>query len=94
MLKVACHGQGTPKPKPEKGRMPLTEEPCTDCNTSAERWERSCSMMLGEMLSLRAYWNKEFGAWDKFPVPSSLAKLARQAADELTQLANQLEKSK
>jgi len=72
-----------------KWNEPL-EEPCEDCNSPQEFWERSAANMAGEAISLRAYWTRQFGKWEKCEKPSHLATLARQAADEWNAIAEDL----
>lgn len=63
------------------------QEPCTDCNTAEEQWQRSASNLFGDILSMQAYWEHLFGAdWYKYKVPSSLIKLATDAKKELTKM--------
>jgi ParB-like chromosome segregation protein Spo0J len=81
-----------PKPakvaKPKKPKTETTtslasdpiEEPCDDCNTEEERWQRSLGNMAGDAVSLPSYWTREFGEWEKFEVPTSLVTLVKQAA--------------
>jgi len=73
-----------------KAEPPLIHEECEECSTDEQRWQQSCAGMLGEMLSLAPYWRKEFGKWERFHVTSALVKLAAQAADELSSLAEQI----
>jgi hypothetical protein len=58
-----------------------------DDNTSEEQWQRSLANMAGDAVSLRAFWNKMFGDWEKFEVPADLLKLTKQAALVWDQLA-------
>jgi hypothetical protein len=67
------------------------QEPCTDCDTPEQFWERSLGNLAGDAISMRAFWNREFGEWEKFEVPSSLVTLAKQAAKVWTELAADLE---
>jgi hypothetical protein len=67
------------------------EEPCTDCDTPQEYWQRSLSNLAGNTIAMPAYWTREFGEWEKFERPSSLRTLTRQAANALTKLADDLE---
>jgi len=69
---------------------PLGAEPLPDTSSEQERWETSCGNWLGDLSSVRAYWRREFGAWEKFEVPAHLVALAKEAAEELTQLYAQL----
>jgi hypothetical protein len=78
-----------------KGRGSVfIEEPDEEASTDQSRWQRSAGSMLGELLSLRAYWRKEFGKWETFEIPTALVTLAKQAAEELSELAKQLSRSK
>lgn len=63
------------------------QEPCADCVTDEERWQRSAANFLGDLLAMRAYWSKEFGEWERFKRPSMLVSLAEQAAKEWKELA-------
>ena len=72
---------------------PPTLDTSDSCNNSAERWERSLSNVAGELISLRAFWTREFGEeWETFGVPSAAVTLAKQAAKEWTELAADLTK--
>jgi hypothetical protein len=66
------------------------EEACTDCRDTEERWQRSLGNLAGQAIALRAYWSREFGKWQKFEVPGSLAQLAKQAAQAWNELASEL----
>jgi len=63
------------------------EEPCTDCDTPEQFWQRSLSNLAGDAIAMRAYWTRQFGEWEKFEVPSNLVTVAEQAADAWTKLA-------
>ena len=67
------------------------QEPCTDCSTAQEQWQRSLSNMLGDILSFRSYWDHLFGPeWNKYKLPSSHLTLAAQAKRELISLVASL----
>jgi hypothetical protein len=70
--------QGEKQPKPSN---PAEEE----------RWRNSLAAHAGEAIAMRARWKREFGAWQKFKVPSDLVTLAQQAAKEWGELAAHLE---
>jgi hypothetical protein len=55
-----------------------------------ECWQRSLSNLAGDAISMRAFWTKEFGQWERFDRPSDLVTLARQAAEAWTELADDL----
>jgi hypothetical protein len=74
----------------DKNIVVMTDEPCTDCNTAEEQWQRSVSNMAGEAISLPAYWTQQFGDWKHFEVTSELITLAKQASKMWTILAGQL----
>jgi hypothetical protein len=68
--------------------MDPIQAPCPGCDTEEARWQGSAANMLGDVLAMRAFWTREFGAgWQKFEVPSSIVTLAKQAAKELEKLA-------
>ena len=67
------------------------QEPCEDCETAAEHWQRSAANLAGDSISMRPYWTRQFGEWEKFDVPTSLVTLAKEAAKEWAQLACDLE---
>jgi hypothetical protein len=70
-----------PTKPPPRIAMMLSDEPCTDCNTQQEQWQRSLSNMASEAISLSAYWTHLFGKdWQKFEVTSDVLTLAKQAA--------------
>lgn len=69
------------------------QEPCDDCVTGEQQWQRSASNFLGDLLAMQAYWRREFGPWEKFKIPSTLATLAEQAAVEFPKLAKHLIRS-
>lgn len=80
--------------KPRRQASPSEDEvhdslrvDCDGCTTDEERWQRSAANLFGEILSMRAYWKKEFGAWEKFRSSSAIATLAKQSVEELTQIA-------
>ena len=58
----------------------------------AERWQYSLSNLCGEIISRRAYWNKEFAGWKSFECPSHVKKLVREAATEFAALAAEVTK--
>ncbi len=66
------------------------QEPCTDCSTAEEFWQRSLGNLAGDAISIRAFWTRQFGEWEKFETPSSLVTLAKQAAEVWTKLAADL----
>jgi hypothetical protein len=68
------------------------QEPCEDCETAADHWQRSAENLAGDAISMRPYWTRQFGEWEKFDVPTSLVTLAKEAAKEWAQLAFDLEK--
>lgn len=82
------------KPKPNARAADPIQEDCTDCNTEQERWQHSLGNLAGDAVSIRAYWTREFGEWEKFEVPSSLVTLAKQAAKVWTELAADLSKKR
>ena len=89
--RIGLDGKARKAPKPRvKPQPPLIHDECEDCNTNEERWQRSCASMLGEMLSLRPFWRKEFGKWENFHATTALRTLAKEAADELAKLANHI----
>jgi hypothetical protein len=68
---------------------PIQEE-CTDCDTPEQFWQHSLSNLAGDAVSMRAFWTRQFGKWEKFAVPSELVTLAKQAADAWSTLAKTL----
>jgi ParB-like chromosome segregation protein Spo0J len=68
------------------------QEPCENCETAAEHWQRSAENLAGDAISMRPYWTRQFGEWEKFDVPTSLVTLAKEAAKQWAQLACDLEK--
>ena len=82
----------TSKHKGKAHRSDPIQETCADCNTQEEHWERSLSNLPGDAISMRSYWSREFGKWEKFKVSSSLVTLAKQAAAAWTKLAADLAK--
>jgi hypothetical protein len=67
------------------------QEPCTDCNTAQEQWQRSLGNMLGDILSFRSYWDHLFGPeWNQYKIPSSHLTLATQAKKEFISLVASL----
>jgi hypothetical protein len=48
-------------------------------DTPEQRWQASLSNMAGDIISLDAYWKKEFGDWRKFEMPSDVQKLVSDA---------------
>jgi len=80
-----------PQHKPVQANSDDYEE-CTDCDTPQKRWERSAMNIFGEFLSMRAFWRKEFGAWEKLERSSALVTLAKQVAEEASAMASLLSK--
>jgi hypothetical protein len=71
----------------------LLDEPCEDCTTPEEMWQRSLSNFAANAATMRAYWKHQFGPeWEKFEVTSEMVTLARQAAEEWSRLASVLDK--
>jgi hypothetical protein len=66
-------------------------EPCEDCDTPQDFWQRSLGVMAGEAIAMRASWSRLYSDWEEFEVTSELVTLARQAADEWSKLAKFLE---
>ena len=79
---------------PKRDRKLIIEDDCDDCNTEQERWQRSFSVLAGDAVSMAAYWKKEFGAWDQFPVTTDMVALAEQAAASWQQMVVQLKQRK
>lgn len=84
------------KRRKRKPATPLASEPmqgaCADCDTPEAHWQRSASNLAGDAISMRAYWTREFGDWEKFEVPASLVVVAKQAAQAWAQLSKELAK--
>jgi hypothetical protein len=59
-----------------------------------ERWQRSLGNIAGTVIAMHAFWTREFGDWQKFDCPSDLVTLAKQAAQAMTELADDLSKGK
>jgi hypothetical protein len=79
--------------KPQPPPVPdIIEEACDYCRTDEERWQYSLGFHAGQIVALRAYWQREFGDWQKFEVPSSLVTLAKQAAKEWSELVDELQR--
>jgi ParB-like nuclease domain len=55
-----------------------------------QRWQWSLSTNAGDAIAMRAFWQKEFGNWKGFDVPSSLVTLAKQAAKAWAELVREL----
>ncbi len=71
------------------------QEPCDGCDTNTEHWHHSLGLIAGEIIAMRAHWDRQFGkGWESFKVTSSVRSLARQALDEWTRLVKDLEKRK
>ena len=66
---------------------PIQEVDAAD-DTKEKRWQRSCGNLLGDILSMRAYWAREFGEWEAFERPSHLITLAKDAAAAWKELAS------
>lgn len=83
------------KPKPQPAVNTASDpiqEPCEDCKTREEHWQRSLGNLAGDAISMPAFWTRQFGDWETFAVPSELVTLAKQAAEVWSKLANDLEK--
>jgi hypothetical protein len=79
-------------PKPSLRASDPIQEDCTDCDTLEQYWQRSLGNLAGDAISMRSFWTREFGKWQKFEAPSSLVTLAKQAAKVWTELAAELAK--
>jgi hypothetical protein len=53
-------------------------------------WQRSLSNLAGDAISMRAFWTRQFGDWEKFDAPSDLVTLAQQAAEAWQEVAQEL----
>ena len=75
---------------------PLATDPiqddCQDCVSSEQEWQHSFSHFAGDAVAIDDFWRRQFGAWEKFEVPSSFVMLAKQAAKAWKELATKLEK--
>jgi len=74
---------------PDGSAWPIQED-CPDCDSEQERWQHSLGHFAGDAVAIPAFWTREFGAWEKFEVPSDLVTLARGAAKVWTELATDL----
>lgn len=84
-------------PQPKKSAPHASDpihETCADCDTQEQHWQRSLSNLAGDAISMRAYWTREFGKWEKFETPSQLVKLAGEAARAWAKLASDLAKGR
>jgi hypothetical protein len=73
----------------EQAKVRMSDPIQEDCTSEEERWQHSATDFLGELLSMRACWAREFGeGWEQFEKPAALVTLAKQAAEELTTLAH------
>jgi hypothetical protein len=71
------------------------QEPCTDCNSAVEQWQRSVGNFLGDVVTMRAYWDHLFGAaWRQFPVTSTMLKLVIDAKKEIHEIVAELHYNK
>jgi hypothetical protein len=59
-------------------------------DTPEECWQRSVAHFAGDAISMRAFWTREFGAWEKFNAPSDVLTLIEQAATAWATLARDL----
>jgi DNA-binding MarR family transcriptional regulator len=77
-----------------KGEIPRTQhsDPVDTAADPIQQWQRSLGNLAGNAISMRAFWKRQFGDWEKFEVTSELVTLVRQAADMWTALAQQLER--
>jgi hypothetical protein len=65
------------KPDPYKDAEPALEE----------RWQYSLANLCGDIISMPAYWNKEFPGWEYFDCPSHIRTLLRDAATALASIS-------
>ena len=77
------------KPAPHLGD-PI-QDPCLDCNSEEERWQRSCMTLASEC---NAFWSHEFGKWESFEITTELITLAEDAGASWQQLARDLKRRK
>jgi hypothetical protein len=70
--------------------LEITADPPEDGETRQDFWQRSLSNLAGEAISLRAYWTKHFGEWEKFDKPKEIKTLAMQAMAAWADIAAQL----
>lgn len=70
-------------------------EPCPDCSTQEEEWQRGLTNMAADAVSLPAFWTRQFGEdWNKFKVTREMVTLAEQASTTWTKLAVDLKRRK
>jgi hypothetical protein len=79
-----------PKPDHTPTASDIMDEDCPDCRTEEERWQTSCANFASYAATMRAYWKRQFGDWQKFEIPSALVMLANEAAETWAQLAREL----
>lgn len=80
-----------PPPPPDPDRD-LIQEMHPDATSSEQRWQWSMSNAAGDAVAMGAYWNREFGNWQRFAPPTQLVTLAHQAAAAWKELAHDLER--
>ncbi len=86
-LPWAAKPKSKAKPDPDEQDDAEAEDPVT---TPEEWWQRTAAWQLGDLLALSAIWTKDYPGWEKYVVPSTLATLARQVAEALPPLLNNL----
>jgi hypothetical protein len=80
-------GKQYPAKKVQQLPDPIQPE-CDGCITDAERWNNSASNIFADIISMRAYWDREFGNnWRKFDQASTTVTLAKQAIEAFAILA-------
>jgi len=52
-----------------------------------ERWQYSLANLCGDIISMPAYWNKEFPGWEDFNCPSHIRLLLKDAATALASIS-------
>ncbi len=57
-----------------------------------EFWQRSIANAAGTVISLPAFWNKEYPGWMKFPVDTDVVTLAKEAIEAWGNILSHLER--
>lgn len=79
---------------PQSDGITIIQEPCEDCNTEEEHWQRSVMLLAGNAIAMPAFWTREFGKWDAFDTTSEMILLAEQAAASWQQVVVDLKRRK
>jgi hypothetical protein len=66
----------------------MEDAPRSEDRALQEQWQRSLSNLAGESIAIEPFWNRLFGDWRRFEIPSTHVTLAKQASEAWAKLAD------